>query len=367
MKKPLLFILLALFAINAEVSAQPCPTNLLTNSTFSSGLTGWSQYGTVNSSVVLSGTNGCLNNYYILQPTNNSNTGIKQPVTFKKDSCYNLCYCFEIPNSGGASCQLIFAAITPGVTVAQLVAGTFTPAQAQIISQVNTTTPIAVNYNCLTTITASGNFTDFVVVNQTVGSFGSDIYVDNICLKRDTCQFNCNNTNPVPFFSYTAVGNVVTFTNTSTVTPPFMSLGYSWNFGDPGSGANDTSTAVNPTHTYPGPGTYTACLNATAIDPNTIPICIDSICLDIVIPAVGIDENISSSVGIYPNPATNMITIKGEAKPERIMLVNMYGQTVLNERLQGSTVQLPELPVGIYWAVIETSKGRAIKKLVINH
>jgi hypothetical protein len=30
-----------------------------------------------------------------------------------------------------------------------------------------------------------------------------------------------------------------------------------WNFGDPGSGAANTSTLSNPTHTYPGTGTYT--------------------------------------------------------------------------------------------------------------
>ncbi len=38
---------------------------------------------------------------------------------------------------------------------------------------------------------------------------------------------------------------------------------YSWNFGDAGSGTNDTITGVsNPTHTYPGVGTYTATLSA---------------------------------------------------------------------------------------------------------
>jgi hypothetical protein len=31
-----------------------------------------------------------------------------------------------------------------------------------------------------------------------------------------------------------------------------------WNFGDPGSGAANTSTLSNPTHNYPGTGTYTA-------------------------------------------------------------------------------------------------------------
>jgi hypothetical protein len=40
----------------------------------------------------------------------------------------------------------------------------------------------------------------------------------------------------------------------------------SWDFGDPGSGAANTSTEANPTHRYPGPGTYTVTL--TVADAN---------------------------------------------------------------------------------------------------
>lgn len=41
------------------------------------------------------------------------------------------------------------------------------------------------------------------------------------------------------------------------------STNYSWNFGDPASGANNTSTAANPTHVYAAPGTYTVTLTAS--------------------------------------------------------------------------------------------------------
>ena len=51
----------------------------------------------------------------------------------------------------------------------------------------------------------------------------------------------------------------VTFTNTSTGSAP---LTYAWNFGDPSSGSNNTSTLQNPIHTY-NPGTYTVTLTAT--------------------------------------------------------------------------------------------------------
>ena len=53
---------------------------------------------------------------------------------------------------------------------------------------------------------------------------------------------------PVAGFTFTGsfvVPATVTFTNTST-----FATSYLWNFGDPASGVNNTSTAVNPTHFY---------------------------------------------------------------------------------------------------------------------
>ena len=50
----------------------------------------------------------------------------------------------------------------------------------------------------------------------------------------------------------------VNFSNTSALCPAT-----NWNFGDPASGANDTSTLTNPTHIFSAPGTYTVTLNAT--------------------------------------------------------------------------------------------------------
>lgn len=63
-------------------------------------------------------------------------------------------------------------------------------------------------------------------------------------------------------FTYTCVsGSTVSFTNTSTLCPAS-----SWNFGDPGSGANNTSALTNPTHTFSQPGQYTVTLTATGPD-----------------------------------------------------------------------------------------------------
>lgn len=61
-------------------------------------------------------------------------------------------------------------------------------------------------------------------------------------------------------FTYQCASNLqVNFTNTSAYCP----TGFSWNFGDPTSGSNNTSTAANPSHTFSATGTYTVTLTVT--------------------------------------------------------------------------------------------------------
>lgn len=51
-----------------------------------------------------------------------------------------------------------------------------------------------------------------------------------------------------------------TTTVTACGTTGYNSTGFAWYFGDPASGSANTSTLSNPSHTYPGQGTYTASL-----------------------------------------------------------------------------------------------------------
>jgi PKD repeat protein len=57
-------------------------------------------------------------------------------------------------------------------------------------------------------------------------------------------------------------GNAV-FNNSTTVADN-STLSYVWNFGDPGSGANNTSSATNPSHTYAVVNNYPVTLTATS-------------------------------------------------------------------------------------------------------
>lgn len=61
-------------------------------------------------------------------------------------------------------------------------------------------------------------------------------------------------------FTYGCVNNnTINFTNTSALCPST----FSWNFGDPVSGVNNTSAEANPSHTFSAPGTYNVTLTVS--------------------------------------------------------------------------------------------------------
>lgn len=55
----------------------------------------------------------------------------------------------------------------------------------------------------------------------------------------------------------------ISFTNTSSISPGSITS-YNWNFGDAASGANNTSTVLNPVHFFSTPGNYTISLTSVS-------------------------------------------------------------------------------------------------------
>ncbi|MFZ6052967.1 T9SS type A sorting domain-containing protein [Halocola ammonii] len=91
-------------------------------------------------------------------------------------------------------------------------------------------------------------------------------------------------------------------------------------------------------------------------------------------PMISVGENTigEDDVTIYPNPASDRITVrfeKGNSIPKRIVLKNMLGQEVLpvvNSTEKEIHIETHELPRGVYVIVITTANGsRSSKKLVI--
>jgi PKD repeat protein len=64
---------------------------------------------------------------------------------------------------------------------------------------------------------------------------------------------------PTAFFSYGTLGTEGTFTDTSTGSP----TSWAWDFGDPASGLDNTSTLQNPVHTFTGFNTFNVTLVAS--------------------------------------------------------------------------------------------------------
>jgi PKD repeat protein len=366
MKKLLLPFLLLILLF--ESNAQPiCNSNHLTNADFTGGLTSWSQYGTITTAIVIPITNACIQNTLALPATTNSNTGVEQVVVLKQDTCYDLCYCYEFPQSGSLfNSRLLLAGITSGVTVTQLLSGAFTPTQAQIFDQITSSTVIPPTYTCTGTFQATGNFTSFVVVNETTGPIGTDVRVDNICLSsRNPCPVDpCDSLDAN--FSYTVSGNTVNFTDIST-SPTGSTLGWNWDFGDPPSGVNNTSILQNPSHTYPGPGIYFVCLYLSSVSADGLTSCHDTFCIDVIVPTpVGINDFETGSLVMLPNPADEQLHFKGTAIAQKITLFNSFGQLVFETAIKNSTVELPRsLAEGVYNATIQTDKGILHRKLMI--
>jgi len=94
-----------------------------------------------------------------------------------------------------------------------------------------------------------------------------------LCFTLDSVQVNFYAKPVMNFFSPSSCqkNDTVSFVNTSSISDG-TAINYSWNFGDPASGINNTSTLSSPTHIYASVGTYTVQLKGMSIHG-----CVDSI------------------------------------------------------------------------------------------
>lgn len=135
---------------------------------------------------------------------------------------------------------------------------------------------------------------------------------------------------------------------------------WNWDFGD-----GNTSEEQNPVHTYAGSGVYTVTLitDSTCESEKTIEI-ID----------VGIEEYISESISIHPNPASDLVVIKnnGNIIPAKATILDVQGRVVLEKHLEAGfewKLNTSRLATGSYALWISDAKGAPLhrQKLVIVH
>jgi|GEM_PF-1356107 len=75
----------------------------------------------------------------------------------------------------------------------------------------------------------------------------------------------------------------------------------------------------------------------------------------------------STSIFLYPNPATNQINISSDSKISGIYIYDIMGKLVLSSNYQNQTITLPEkITTGIYVVRVHTEKGIYSSKIIID-
>jgi photosystem II stability/assembly factor-like uncharacterized protein len=149
-------------------------------------------------------------------------------------------------------------------------------------------------------------------------------------------------------------------------------ISYFWEWGD-----GTTANTAYPNHTYANIGTYQVCLTITdAVQ------CTHTYCSDFtfkteaqmgyirVIPASGnsIEDLNNLQVTLYPNPATNTLTISTDLnlKNGQLQIHNAQGQLVIHSTfdVQRSTFDISSLNSGIYFLSLTNGTEVVSKKFV---
>lgn len=189
----------------------------------------------------VTGTNGCsdVQEYTV---TNISNPALGVFNSGNTLQCGPAMLCFDVT---GASAN--FSEVTYSVNF-----GDGTPIVTYTQDQL--TAPVCHSYS---TPSCPGAYTFTVSANTNCPTSSEASYTPIQIFTGPSAAF----TNPPNY----CVGAAVPFTNTSI--PGYnqncsQNTSYSWNFGDPASGASNTSTATSPSHVYNTPGTYTITMTA---------------------------------------------------------------------------------------------------------
>ena len=208
-----------------------------------------------------------------------SSVTVAAPATATGTFIYNLLSVREgsanacIQNQTGSATVIVNP--LPTATVAGNTAVCLNAASPNItFTGAGATAPYTFTYNInggapLTVTTTVGNSITVAVPTNVAGTF-----TYNLLSVQDASSTTCSQNqtgnavvtvHPLPVINFTnstpsCETRDILFTDNSNPLVGTLT-NWAWNFGDPGSGANNTSTFQNPTHTFSTAGTYTVSLN----------------------------------------------------------------------------------------------------------
>lgn len=194
------------------------------------------------------------------------------------------------------------------------------------------------------TVTASGEYT--VTVTDPISG----------CTVNDAISITITYS-PDASFTYTASGLTINFENTTV-----GGTTYEWEFGD---GAS--STDENPTHTYTENGSYSVTLTVTND-------CGEDTYTDILdVTSIANQNVLNYLVSVYPNPTSGMVTLECAQLAQLPVWVYVYNtlgdQMTAPALIQHNTglftLNLHQLPAGVYQVHLITESGSAVEQVIL--
>jgi len=84
-------------------------------------------------------------------------------------------------------------------------------------------------------------------------------------------------------------------------------------------------------------------------------------------PYIGIQENVSCNIRIYPNPASELVNIFSDVEIISLSIFNNVGQTMETRAIDGKyySLDIKKLHVGVYTLKITTARGMAVKQIIV--
>jgi PKD repeat protein len=222
-----------------------------------------------------------------------------------------------------------------------------------------TATPGFVSYSW------SNGFINSTVVLDNPGNYILTVTDANGCTGIDVVDL-IELPEPLAEFTFTNVGPNFTF----TVTNQYPNAQYFWDFNEDGVNDNPTNP-TNPTRGF----TTNGAKNIRLIVVNQCGS--DTLIKPVLVNGIGIEEQKSpnSAISVYPNPATNFVSFNVPNElfnvDATISVIDLSGKQVILEHIQKTksglhTLNVSELPNGIYFITLNSANKNYNSKLIIN-
>ncbi len=156
---------------------------------------------------------------------------------------------------------------------------------------------------------------------------------------------------------------VVSFTHTGIVHDTFTYTGSTygldsvvWDFGD-----GTRSTGTTTYHAYDTTGTYRVCITAYSFCTS------DSICIDVHAIGLGIETAVLCNIQIFPNPASDEISIVNAPVGAEYKLMSVTGVTLIEgvTDAQSAVLNVTKISSGLYLLEVTAQNKREITKIVV--